>query len=234
MKKIITMFAVAAVAVSATFADQVMHALDFSIPFENRSLKVSGDHDDYFDKLDVSTTGFDFNYDRMAVGDSGFSFIFGIGMGYNSVNLDLDGYDVDTNNYDLRLKLGWGGSPIHSDKMLLSIHGFTGMDFKAGVGEKSDVDFVFIDYSMPIGVDAVFAIKLTDTFGLTAGLDIFTNIFSAGLLTSEYEYKEYHSGSYYSSGYYTTEIETTSDFLSSVFNGFNITPKIGICWILGD
>ena len=164
------MLAVSALALSATFADQVMHALDFSIPIENKTYSLDG----------------------------------------------------DLGNYD--------------DKMLLAIHGYTGFDFDVGAGSKNDADFIIADFGMPIGVDAVFAIKLTDTFGLTAGLDIGTNIFRVGGLFGEYEEeeKEYHSNYY--GGYYTTytETESTSDFISSVFNGFTVTPRIGICWIIGD
>ena len=233
MKKIIaTLFALGLAAASA-FADQVMHALDFSIPIENRTYSLDGDIGDYDDKIDTSAVGFNFNYDRMAVGDSGFSFIFGLGMGYEK--LSFDDY-VDFNNYDMKIKLGWGGSPIHGDNMLLSIHGYTGFDITAGAGSKSGTDWIFADFGMPIGVDAVFAIKLSGSFGLTAGLDIGTNLFKVGGLFGEYkyEYEEYHSGYY--SGYYTTETETksSSDFVSCVFNGFSITPKIGICWILDD
>lgn len=230
MKKILTMLVLSAIALSATFADQVMRALDFSVPIENKKYTLSGDlGDDFIDKTGVEAYGFNVNYDRMAVGDSGFSFIFGVGLGYDLVTLDFDGYGFDTNAFDLKVKFGWGGSPIHNDKMLLSIHGFTGLDLKAGTGSEHidgmDFDMVLVDYSMPIGVDAVFGIKLSDCFGLTAGIDISTNIFGFGALLGEYEEKE---------EYYYTVSESTGDVISYVFNGFSITPKIGICWIVGD
>ena len=65
---------------------------------------------------DVLFAGVDFNWNRMTVNESGFSFLIGLGLGYTIENSnDSDALD-GRRGFDSEVKIGWGVAPIRSEK----------------------------------------------------------------------------------------------------------------------
>lgn len=220
MKKLIALGLVSLLAATATFArsksrgnETVVHAFDIAIPFDNKTWKL--DDDDVPDaEIDTGFVGFGVNYNKMSVKNSGFTKIFGLGFGYTSATID-DYFDVDLGGFDTYLKFGWGYAPLKTDKMILGIHGFIGGDLKILDGDAHNVDFTVTDFAFLTGVDALFAFKLTNSFGLNGGLDLSTNVFGAGAL------KVKNNG---------TDRESTDSF-TYAFSGVNVALRFGICLI---
>lgn len=192
--------------------------LGFNVPVESRTLQDSDDND-----FDLSSTGFNIDFYRMTLNSSGFSFILGTDLGY--ITSDSDGDDIGS-GFHYGLKLGWGGTPVNNGKVVLGIHGFFGIDGSIQTGTidmgVADMDTTLVDWSMPFGVDVIFAVRLTDTFGLQGGIDLYTRIWEATVYGWEYDYDV--GGRNYS--------DSDSEVFSGFFNGFNAKFRFGVCWFL--
>lgn len=192
MKKILALVAAAFMLSSSVFATEVLHNIDFSIPIDSQTWD-SDDFEDFFgeNSADASMVGFNFiDYSRMTIAESGFSFLFGAYIGYDGLNLDFDGVDEDFAGMDFGVKFGWGGTPVNTDKFVLSIHGFFSPSFVIAGGSdtvvhysydgdtiyKDDADLIAYLFDFKIGADVVFAFRINDSIGLNAGFDLYTNI----------------------------------------------------------
>ena len=233
MKKSIFLLSVAFFAifsVSAIFTEQkVVHSINLSLPYEHRTVEI----EDIFadsevnppDTVTLNYFSANFNWNRMAIYDSGFSFLLGMGIGFTTAVPQafftdfLSGVRTD-------IKTGWGFAPINTDKMILAFHGFIAVNLRylkaeeerAQTGSNANYTtyaYHIFDYDMPIGIDGVFVFKLGDSFALFTGLDLSTNLFGVGM----YDADDHGEGG--SEGYEFTY----------GFTGINVTPRIGICWV---
>lgn len=179
MKKIISLVVAALISVTASFAERTFH-LGAYFPFSSGSYDDGGD-------IDFKTRGVGFYFDSTRVADSGFTVkpYFGIGgMGTrqddfkNSLGLEKIG------GVDLDLGVGLGGSPIHNDRMTLSILGDLGVRAQIGSETESysgiDVDFTFLDVLFYVGPEIAYTIRFNEHVGLFANVGVFFNIGLAG------------------------------------------------------
>ena len=67
-------------------------------------------------------------------------------------------------------------------------------------------------FDLMIGGDFIIGYKLTESFGLVAGVDVTTNIFGFGVVSLEGQYED-------------------SWAIDYIFSGINIVPHVGIAFI---
>ena len=203
-------------------ADTILHSLNFSVPFSSKTLTLEDDWGDI--EVDADFTGFGINYNLMSVSKNGLSFIGGAGIGYAGMNTTwkdaaLD-YSSDAGGAYLGGKFGVGYAPLNTDKIVLGFHGFIGINTSLVVG---DGEYTYTEYGYahsknetctitnvccPLGIDAMFAYKLSKTFGLTAGLDLSLNLVDKGKYG----------------------LHKHDDSFSANGSG-NVELRFGICWI---
>lgn len=210
MKKLLALAAAAIMMTGSVFAKEVLHNLDFAYQYDGQTWDL------WDSDTDMNFSSFNFDYSKMTVNEGGFSFIFGANAGYTSVSPEDS--DFDMGGLDLGLKLGWGGTPVNTDKVLLSLHGFFGFDFKYAGATKSfdhndssysyDIDYDAVYFGLKVGADAVCAVRFNDKIGMNAGLDIYTNLGVGSL------------------GYYSDYTDDSD--VSAVLGGIGVVPKIGL------
>ena len=176
-------FACFAVVLSAgAFAKETVQNLDFSVPVDSRELDFD---DEKFKKdLDEKSTSFDFDYSMMTINENGFSFVFGANVGFTSTKIE-NLVDDNFEGLDLGLKLGWGGLPVNTNNFLLAFHGFFGFGFRSLKLTESYVDYKATFFNIKLGADVVAIYRFTDTFGINASLDFFTNLPATGSVNIE-------------------------------------------------
>lgn len=225
MKKHLFTILFALFAVFSSHAEKtIVHTLNFSVPIERQTWEDEGYSDN------PSFWGISFNWNMLTVHKSGYSFILGLGHGGTGGKWHNDTYgDVDPFGLDSNFKLGLGFAPLQNEKMILAFHGFWGFSTKimfatdisyreTGTdGRDRNSDFLIFDFTNVIGFDAVFAMKLSDVFGIMAGIDVSTN-FIGGVI-----YTESDSGSDFSDDIWGFGVP---------FGKVNVVPRFGICWIL--
>lgn len=175
------------------------------MPFENERWKIGDGHTDF------SSLGIEFNWTRLRVKPNGYSSVFGIGLGYNSGEID-NGFDVD--GIDFNLRFGWGIAPVQGDgDLILAIHFIFGLDVKMldEASEGYECSATYVD--LMLGGDFILAYALSESFGVLAGADITTNVLGLGVLS--------------------VDSPKTDDswLISYQFSGINIVPRLGIYFI---
>lgn len=180
MRKLMSFLFLALFFASGVFAEKILHNFDFSIPLEKQTWKFD---DSNRDSIDAYLAGFNFDYSRMSIKDSGFSFIFGAYSGYTFINSGE--MDNTLEGLDMGVKFGWGGTPIDNGRIVLSVHGFLGINMKVAstdVDEGYDggedtytAEYTASEFGLKFGADAVLVFRLTNVLALNAGLDIYAN-----------------------------------------------------------
>jgi hypothetical protein len=64
------------------------------------------------------------------------------------------------------------------------------------------------------GADIVLGYRITERFGINAGVDVFVNLFGFGQRESRFGYSD--------------DLETIDYKLNHVFSGFQIVPRVGV------
>lgn len=200
-----------------------LQTLNFALPIE----RETWDFDDLAD-AEWSSIGFQFSWTNYKINKNGYSSLFGITLGFISGETEM--YDTDMGGLDLNLKFGWGVAPV-SDNLTIAMHVLMGVDFKAIEGDvenrnktrnsdnyyndgygsmNSELSATYFD--LMIGGDFIIGYKLTESFGLVAGVDVTTNIFGFGVVSLEGQYED-------------------SWAIDYIFSGINIVPHVGIAFI---
>ncbi len=205
---------------------KVLQTLNFALPIESEEWKIG------HGRADMSSYGFEFLWNRIKVAQNGYSSTFGLGFGYNNVSVE-DQWDIS--GFDFNLKAGWGFAPVAGD-FILAMHIILGFDVKIleeeghsrfDVEEEEDYDVYNRSYSysrstyayeasanyidLLLGGNVVLAYQVTSNFGVTAGVDVTTNMVGLGAFSIEYGYDD-----------------DDSWVISYQFTGINITPRAGI------
>ena len=222
MKKQLLLLLIAACALVSAWADKTtVHSIHLSVPIEHQNWTDEG----YSDNPDF--WGIDANWNMMSVRDSGFSFIIGLGAGATKVDWNNDFYgDVDPSGADFNFKLGIGYAPIHKEDMIFALHGFWALDMKLLTASASyydvdtycESDFLMLDTVNVLGIDGVFAMKLSDSFGIMAGLDISTNLFGIVFYDSDlHDSDDDGTGNFWDSAYRSGKSMSLPESVSAGF-----------------
>lgn len=229
MKKILALVA-AALSTAAVFAENTLH---IGVGFPISPLKADNQDYDWVSTQDFSETGVDFAFDYTHVADSGFAFKVGFDVGYVSSS-DMKTYKVDASTFsfkeeddaaglDLAFGVGFGGSPIHDEKMTLSIFGTFGFryqlfDILSASFSGNSLDVTWSNYLFYIGPEVAYTFRFNEHVGLFADFGIFYNIGAGG-----YAYEYSGSGSISESIKETYHLDDLW-----LVSGFTFQPKIGL------
>ena len=172
-------------------------------------------------KMDM-TMGLQLKWTRDLVYQSG----LGIGFINFPVNESkkysyFDPYDhmnqIDS-RFDLNAKVGLGYAPFVND-FILAVHAILGGDMKY-LGKSYQMEDFTDDISTWLfnfvgGADIVLGYRITERFGINAGVDVVVNLFGFGNRTKEFNYRN-------------DNFETIDYKLNHVFSGFQIVPCVGV------
>jgi hypothetical protein len=205
--------------------NSVLHTFNFVIPIEHETWNVKiwmngGEtvEDDW------NFWGLQLNWTRYLVSSKGFSSLVGVTAGY------VKEYEGNVfNGFGFNAKYGWGYSFV-LNKMTFAFHGVVGVDMKylyyndkdRGVWGKELDDYVISKvpvFDLFAGVDAFIDYRITEKIGVTASVDLTTNLLGRG--------------KYYRSFY---EKETDECYYKDHFtvyywiSGINVVPHVGVSY----
>ena len=213
----------------------VLHTFSFALPMDWGGTWVQYSNFRYEDeftrdrdlKMDM-TMGLQLKWTRDLVYQSGLSFEVGAGIGFINFPVNeskkysyFDPYDhmnqIDS-RFDLNAKVGLGYAPFVND-FILAVHAILGGDMKY-LGKTYQMEDNTEDISTWLfnfvgGADIVLGYRITERFGINAGVDVAVNLFGFGNRTRELNYGN-------------DNFETIDYKLTHVFSGFQIVPRVGV------
>ena len=177
-------------------------------------------------KMDM-IMGLQLKWTRDLVYQGGLSFEVGAGIGFINFPVNeskkysyFDPYDhmnqIDS-RFDLNAKVGLGYAPFVND-FILAVHAILGGDMKY-LGKTYQMEDFTDDISTWLfnfvgGADIVLGYRITERFGINAGVDVVVNLFGFGKRESRFGYSD--------------DLETIDYKLNHVFSGFQIVPRVGV------
>ena len=178
-------------------------------------------------KMDM-TMGLQLKWTRDLIYQSGLSFEVGAGIGFINFPVNeskkysyFDPYDhmnqIDS-RFDLNAKVGLGYAPFVND-FILAVHAILGGDMKY-LGKTYQMEDITEDISTWLfnfvgGADIVLGYRITERFGINAGVDVVMNLFGVGNRTKEFNDSN-------------DNFETIDYKLNHVFSGFQIVQCVGV------
>ena len=178
-------------------------------------------------KMDM-IMGLQLKWTRDLVYQGGLSFEVGAGIGFINFPVNeskkysyFDPYDhmnqIDS-RFDLNAKVGLGYAPFVND-FILAVHAILGGDMKY-LGKTYQMEDITEDISTWLfnfvgGADIVLGYRITERFGINAGVDVVVNLFGFGNRTKEFNYSN-------------DNFETIDYKLNHVFSGFQVVPRVGV------
>ena len=194
-----------------------LQTLNFAIPIEHETWDMDNDGPG---DAEWGSVGYEFSWTRYRVNESGYSSVFGLTLGYVSGEMEPERAKkgIDLSGMDFNMKFGWGMAPVAND-VIVALHVLMGIDFK--MVENED-DYPGIEYSafvfdVMLGGDFIVGFRLTDNFGILAGVDVTTNLFGVGA----FSYERTSSNDY----------DDDSWGISYLFSGINVVPHIGVAFV---
>ena len=176
-------------------------------------------------KMDM-IMGLQLKWTRDLVYQGGLSFEVGAGIGFINFPVNesknysyYDPYahmnQIDS-RFDLNAKVGLGYAPFVND-FILAVHAILGVDMKYFGKSYQDFteDISTWLFNFVGGADIVFGYRITERFGINAGVDVTVNLFGFGNRTKEFNYRN-------------DNFETIDYKLNHVFSGFQIVPRVGV------
>ena len=192
-----------------------LQTLNFVMPFEHETWDMNSDGPG---DVDWSSFGFEFSWTRYRVNESGYSSVFGLTLGYVTGVMEPERVkkDLDLSGMDFNMKFGWGMAPVAND-MIVALHVLMGLDFKMVENEDDypGVEYSTFVFDVLLGGDFIIGRRLTDNFGIIAGVDVTTNLFGMGAFS--YDHNDDYSDDSWG--------------ISYLFSGLNVVPHIGLAFI---
>lgn len=212
----------------------VLHTFSFALPMDWGGTWVQYSNFRYEDeftrdrdlKMDM-IMGLQLKWTRDLVYQGGLSFEVGAGIGFINFPVNeskkysyFDPYDhmnqIDS-RFDLNAKVGLGYAPFVND-FILAVHAILGGDMKY-LGKTYQMEDITEDISTWLfnfvgGADIVLGYRITERFGINAGVDVVVNLFGFGKRESRFGYSD--------------DLETIDYKLDHVFSGFQIVPCVGV------
>ena len=177
-------------------------------------------------KMDM-IMGLQLKWTRDLVYQGGLSFEVGAGIGFINFPVNeskkysyFDPYDhmnqIDS-RFGLNAKVGLGYALFVND-FILAVHAILGGDMKY-LGKTYQMEDITEDISTWLfnfvgGADIVLGYRITERFGINAGVDVVVNLFGFGKRKSRFGYSD--------------DLETIDYKLDHVFSGFQIVPCVGV------
>ena len=213
----------------------VLHTFSFALPMDWGGTWVQYSNFMYEDeftrdrdlKMDM-IMGLQLKWTRDLVYQGGLSFEVGAGIGFINFPVNeskkysyFDPYDhmnqIDS-RFDLNAKVGLGYALFVND-FILAVHAILGGDMKY-LGKTYQMEDITEDISTWLfnfvgGADIVLGYRITERFGINAGVDVVVNLFGFGNRTKEFNYSN-------------DNFETIDYKLNHVFSGFQIVPRVGV------
>lgn len=201
--------------------NSVLHTFNFALPIEHETWSIPS----WYGKTSEdkwSFLGFQFNWTRYFVGQKGYSSLVGVTAGYTK---EREGDNFS--GFDLNAKYGWGYSFV-VDKIIFAFHGIVGIDMKYLYYNDKDqgpygteLDSYIIS-KIPVvdligGAHAFIDYRFTEKLGVTAGVDLTTNLLGLGTYYRSFYEKETDER-------YYNDRHDVYYFLS----GINVVPRVGV------
>ncbi|MBR1721240.1 MAG: hypothetical protein IJ727_01945 [Treponema sp.] len=201
-----------------------VHTIGFNIPIQSQTWEYEAyrsELGDYDVELDMSLVGFDFFYNHLSVSDSRFSRFIDCEIGYASMSVDKQRLENSSSidpdmgkltGFDTRFLFGIGFAPVNLEKFILAIHGTFGVSLTVVEGKQNGITSEAVSFNTFLGANAQGAFRLSDTFGLTGGIHMYTNLVGGGV--------------------FAYDIDDSGESCLIKSGDFNIDLKFGISWIL--
>lgn len=200
-------------------AGMSLQTLNFVLPIEHETWDMDSDGPG---DAEWSSVGYEFSWTRYRVNESGYSSVFGLTLGYVSGEMEPERANrgIDLSGMDFNMKFGWGMAPVAND-VIVALHVLMGLDFKLVENEDDypGVEYSSFVFDVMLGGDFIVGFRLTDNFGIVAGVDVTTNLFGFGAFSydrtsSDYDYNYDDSWG-----------------ISYLFSGINVVPHVGVAFI---
>jgi hypothetical protein len=192
-----------------------LQTLNFVLPIEHETWDMNSDGPG---DADWSSIGYEFSWTRYRVNESGYSSVFGLTLGYVSGEMEPDRANrgIDLSGMDFNMKFGWGMAPVAND-VIVALHVLMGLDFKLVENEDDypGVEYSSFVFDVMLGGDFIVGFRLTDNFGIVAGVDVTTNLFGVGAFS--YDHNDDYSDDSWG--------------ISYLFSGINVVPHVGVAFI---
>lgn len=196
-----------------------LQTLNFVLPIEHETWDMNSDGPG---DADWSSIGYEFSWTRYRVNESGYSSVFGLTLGYVSGEMEPERANrgIDLSGMDFNMKFGWGMAPVAND-VIVALHVLMGLDFKLVENEDDypGVEYSSFVFDVMLGGDFIVGFRLTDNFGIVAGVDVTTNLFGVGA----FSYDRNNSDDY--------DDYDDSWGISYLFSGINVVPHVGVAFI---
>ena len=200
-----------------------IHSIGFNIPVQSQTWEYEAyrtELGDFDVELDMSLVGFDFFYNHLSVSESRFSRFIDCEIGYASMSVDkmhMNNYstispDLKMSGFDTRFLFGIGFDPVNLERFILALHGTFGVALTVVNKEENGITSEAVGCYTFLGANAQGAFKLSDTFGLTGGIHMYTNLIGGGV--------------------FAYDIDDSGESCTIKPGNFNIDLKFGISWIL--
>jgi hypothetical protein len=192
-----------------------LQTLNFVLPIEHETWDMNSDGPG---DADWSSIGYEFSWTRYRVNESGYSSVFGLTLGYVSGEMEPERANrgIDLSGMDFNMKFGWGMAPVAND-VIVALHVLMGLDFKLVENEDDypGVEYSSFVFDVMLGGDFIVGFRLTDNFGIVAGVDVTTNLFGVGAFS--YDHNDDYSDDSWG--------------ISYLFSGINVVPHVGVAFI---
>ena len=196
-----------------------LQTLNFVLPIEHETWDMNSDGPG---DADWSSVGYEFSWTRYRVNESGYSSVFGLTLGYVSGEMEPERANrgIDLSGMDFNMKFGWGMAPVAND-VIVALHVLMGIDFKLVENEDDypGVEYSSFVFDVMLGGDFIVGFRLTDNFGIVAGVDVTTNLFGVGA----FSYDRNNSDDY--------DDYDDSWGINYLFSGINVVPHVGVAFI---
>ena len=194
-----------------------LQTLNFVLPIEHETWEMNSDGPG---DADWSSIGYEFSWTRYRVNESGYSSVFGLTLGYVSGEMEPERANrgIDLSGMDFNMKFGWGMAPVAND-VIVALHVLMGLDFKMVENEDDypGVEYSSFVFDVMLGGDFIVGFRLTDNFGIVAGVDVTTNLFGVGAFSYDRNYND--------------DYDDDSWGISYLFSGINVVPHVGVAFI---
>jgi hypothetical protein len=198
-------------------AGMSLQTLNFVLPIEHETWEMDSDGPG---DTEWSSVGYEFSWTRYRVNESGYSSVFGLTLGYVSGEMEPERANrgIDLSGMDFNMKFGWGMAPVAND-VIVALHVLMGLDFKMVENEDDypGVEYSSFVFDVMLGGDFIVGFRLTDNFGIVAGVDVTTNLFGVGAFSYDRNYND--------------DYDDDSWGISYLFSGINVVPHVGVAFI---
>ena len=203
-----------------------IHTVHFSFPVEFRAMEAKDSPSRKYFDLDKAFTsrqfGINANWNKVIFYEDGYTLLFGAGAGLSAMNIPEFSSEFFTGG-TLTGKIGFGYAPVRSEKIILSFHGFSGLDIGfldcytryRAPGISDELHYTNSEINFTAGAGVILLTRLSNSVTLFSGIDFSTVLTGFGSI----EVSRFGTSDEWAELKYTNS-----------FNSVKINPRIGLCW----